>query len=78
MGNLQKDGDPYTGEVYLDTDPREKNRRIRIFEAIYNEDGEVVRYKYETITNEGDPAKVGRRGRISGKTLDKRFKKVSH
>lgn len=76
MPNLQKDGDPYTGEVFLSLDKRDFDRRIRVIEII---DGALIRkYRYVTITNGGDPALVGRRGRISARGLDKRWKKVSH
>lgn len=74
----------YVSETFLDLDSRTDGRRIRILEPVRSWPHVVTtfktltRYRYIVITNEGNPATVGRHGRISARTLDKRYRKVSH
>jgi hypothetical protein len=79
--------DPIVNDVYLDLDTRTDNRRIKITGRIADdwratmsrmfrvEPG--VRYTYVTLTNDSNPATVGRKGKIRRKTLETRYRKVS-
>lgn len=74
------DADPYVGDTFLDLDERTENRRIRIEEV----DGDEFvgmepsrRYRYVTVSNDGNPGTVGNHGHIARLTLDERWRKVS-
>lgn len=65
------------GEEFLDEDSRTKNRRIEITGEILKE-GELPRYEYKVITNDGKPDTIGTTGDLLAETLQNRYRKVSH
>jgi len=68
-------------ETFRSKERRDNNRRIRILFEISPLPGQVIpRYRYEVVTNDGNPKVVGRTGRISAQTLsnESKWEKVSH
>lgn len=65
--------DEYIGETFEDKDPRSGGRRIRVkaYDALKD------KYMVETVFSPKSP-QVGRMSHVTGATLDKRYRKVSH
>lgn len=69
--------DRNVGETYLHKDPRSDNRRIKLLDVVGEHAKRGTIYSYETVTNDGAPSTVGRKGKISASILDREYKRVS-
>jgi len=70
--------DTYIGVTFLDTDPRVLGRRIRVIER-HEKQGTSGRtaYRAEVVEHREAPDAVGRRAKISDRTLDEKYRRVS-